>query len=242
MTDENLLTIGAFGMLTGLSVTTLRHYDDVGILQPAFVDPGTKYRYYRPDQVRAARLISVLRSIDLPVDEIKDVIEAEDDDYVRVVLADHRDRLSTRTYVLSQQIEALDELIEKGVEMTTMVKGARFVGINIPADDLEATRKFYEEALDCEFAAESHDDGPEHLNTTFGEWGKDNWFLFTLWPNKSHAGTANIGFLVEDLDASYKKALAAGATDIHPPMDKPGMPRNAYVKDPSGNILGLYQG
>jgi hypothetical protein len=53
MSRENLLSIGSFGMLTGLSVTTLRHYDDAGVLEPAFVDPETSYRYYDPNQVPA---------------------------------------------------------------------------------------------------------------------------------------------------------------------------------------------
>jgi DNA-binding transcriptional MerR regulator len=62
---DNLLSIGSFGLLTGLSVTTLRHCDDAGVLEPAFVDPETSYRYYHPNQVRRARVIQRLRAVDL---------------------------------------------------------------------------------------------------------------------------------------------------------------------------------
>jgi hypothetical protein len=43
MTYE-FITIGTFSLLTGLSITTLRHYDDIGLLRPADVDPRTGYR------------------------------------------------------------------------------------------------------------------------------------------------------------------------------------------------------
>jgi hypothetical protein len=39
VSQDKLLSIGSFGLLTGLSVTTLRHYDDADVLEPAFVDP-----------------------------------------------------------------------------------------------------------------------------------------------------------------------------------------------------------
>jgi DNA-binding transcriptional MerR regulator len=46
-----LLTIGRFARLTGLSIHALRHYDDVSLLIPAHTDPQTGYRHYgaRPD-------------------------------------------------------------------------------------------------------------------------------------------------------------------------------------------------
>ncbi|MEX2395025.1 MAG: MerR family transcriptional regulator, partial [Actinomycetota bacterium] len=207
---DDLLSIGSFALLTGLSVPALRHYDEVGVLRPAHVDPRTNYRYYRPDQVRSARLIRALRAVELPIDEVRDVVEADDESYVRDVLIDHRERLGERLHLLNEQIEALDEYIEKGVRMTTMVKGARIVGINIAVTDLQAARRFYEDALGCEFAEDSHDDGPVHLNATFGDWGKDNWFMIALWPNESKDGTVDLSFLVSDLDATYKQALAAG--------------------------------
>jgi DNA-binding transcriptional MerR regulator len=65
------MTIGNFAQISGLSVHTLRHYDDVGLLAPADVDPATGYRRYRRSQVRDARIIKALRWIELPIEEIK---------------------------------------------------------------------------------------------------------------------------------------------------------------------------
>ena len=69
-----LLSIGRFARLTGLSVGALRHYDEVGLLRPARTDPDTGYRFYREDQLPQARAIQRLRALDLSLDEIRDVL------------------------------------------------------------------------------------------------------------------------------------------------------------------------
>ena len=42
---DDLLPIGRFARATRLSVKALRHYDELGLLRPAFVDPSSGYRY-----------------------------------------------------------------------------------------------------------------------------------------------------------------------------------------------------
>jgi DNA-binding transcriptional MerR regulator len=238
---EGLLSIGSFAMLTGLSVPALRHYHDAGILTPAHIDPQTGYRYFRPEQVRDGRLIRALRLIDLPLDDIAAVLGDLDPDHVRVILLRHRDRLSDQASLLSQHLAVLEEYIEKGVSVPTL-QGNRIVMINIPVDNLTESRRFYEEMLQVEFAEERHEDGPPHLNATFGEWNTPSWFLLSLWPDEERAGTADIGFLVEDLDQAYERARNVGASSVHEPTFIEGMPRTALVTDPSGNHIGLYQG
>jgi len=120
-------------------------------------------------------------------------------------------------------------------------QGNRIVMINVAVNDLVPARRFYEETLNLELVEERHGDGTVHLNATFGEWNTPGWFLMALWPDPDRAGTADIGFFVEDLDRAYARALAAGAGDVSGPRDIEGMPRNAEVTDPSGNHIGLYQ-
>ena len=45
-----LVGVGAFAQLSGLTVETLRHYHQVGLLEPRSVDPDSGYRYYGTDQ------------------------------------------------------------------------------------------------------------------------------------------------------------------------------------------------
>lgn len=72
MDNDELMTIGRFGRLTSLPVSTLRHYDEVGLLRPASVDPESGYRRYRPDQAGRARQIAMLRWDGLPNPAVPD--------------------------------------------------------------------------------------------------------------------------------------------------------------------------
>jgi len=66
--DGDLIGIGRFAVLAGLSIVALRHYDEVGLLTPALVDARSGYRRYQLEQVRVARMIGALRAIDVPID------------------------------------------------------------------------------------------------------------------------------------------------------------------------------
>lgn len=64
------LTIGEMARRTRLTVKALRWYDEVGVLPPDHVDPVTGYRFYRPEQVTKARLVGLLRELDMPLAEV----------------------------------------------------------------------------------------------------------------------------------------------------------------------------
>jgi DNA-binding transcriptional MerR regulator len=57
---------------------TLRYYHRVGLLEPADVDPDTGYRGYDTDQIPAAQIIRGFRNLDMPVEEVKQVLAAPD--------------------------------------------------------------------------------------------------------------------------------------------------------------------
>jgi len=68
---ENLLPIGEFASASRLSQKALRLYGENGLLPPAWVDPDSGYRYYRPEQLRTATLIALLRRGAMPLVEIR---------------------------------------------------------------------------------------------------------------------------------------------------------------------------
>ena len=75
----DLLTPARFGSLTMLSAKALRIYADRELLPPYTVDPDNGYRFYHPDQVETGWLISLLRSADLPLDEIAVIVQSDPD-------------------------------------------------------------------------------------------------------------------------------------------------------------------
>ena len=74
--EGRLMTAGRFGQETLLSAKALRIYADRGLLPPRFVDPANGYRYYADDQVRTGWLIVLLRSAQLSLEEIADIVGA----------------------------------------------------------------------------------------------------------------------------------------------------------------------
>jgi DNA-binding transcriptional MerR regulator len=69
----DLMTIGAFAERTRLSPKALRLYDRLGLLPPARTDPASGYRFYSEDQVASARLVALLRRLDMPLPVIADI-------------------------------------------------------------------------------------------------------------------------------------------------------------------------
>jgi DNA-binding transcriptional MerR regulator len=90
---QERLTIGAFARLTGLSAKALRHYDALGLLRPAAVE-ANGYRAYDRDQIETGRRIRRLRDLDVPLEEIRAVLDDPSqapkrlDAYAREVEAD----------------------------------------------------------------------------------------------------------------------------------------------------------
>jgi DNA-binding transcriptional MerR regulator len=93
----SLLSIGRFGRLAGLSIGALRHYDELDLLRPALTDPATGYRYYRREQLEDARLVARLRDLEMPLEDIRVVLAADDPADRRQRLAAHRARIQART-------------------------------------------------------------------------------------------------------------------------------------------------
>jgi effector-binding domain-containing protein len=89
---RNLLPIGRFSDMCRLSIPALRHYDELGLLPPAAVDPDTGYRYYSMSQAVDADRIRTLRFIEMPLPEIRAIL-AGDRERAKAVLIGHRQRL-----------------------------------------------------------------------------------------------------------------------------------------------------
>ncbi|MEU7425211.1 MerR family transcriptional regulator [Streptomyces sp. NPDC040750] len=84
---SEFLTIGAFAKASRLSPKALRLYDELALLRPARVDPGTGYRYYAVAQLGQARLVAWLRRLGMPLARIRAVCALDTADAARAVEA-----------------------------------------------------------------------------------------------------------------------------------------------------------
>jgi DNA-binding transcriptional MerR regulator len=93
----DLLSIGRFSRLSGISVPSLRRYHAMALLPPASVDPQSGYRRYDPAQVARARAIRRLRNLDVPLDMVRAFLDADPPSASRL-LEQHRTRLESRAW------------------------------------------------------------------------------------------------------------------------------------------------
>ena len=111
MTMATLLTIGEFSRMTHLSVKALRHYHDVGVLEPAAIDPFTGYRSYDASQVTSAQVIRRLRDLGMSLDSIRTVVASSDLETRNREIAAHLTRMELQLEQTQASVAALRALL-----------------------------------------------------------------------------------------------------------------------------------
>lgn len=100
-------TVKQVSDLSGLTVRTLHYYDEIGLLKPAYLtDAG--YRMYGEEELRRLQTILILRQLDFPLREIKDILDEPDRD-LRQLLSQQIERLTEQR----QRIDSILSLAEK---------------------------------------------------------------------------------------------------------------------------------
>jgi DNA-binding transcriptional MerR regulator len=107
------VAIGDFSRMTHLSVAALRHYHEVGLLNPAEIDAGSGYRFYAPEQVQIAQVIRRFRELGMPLDEIREVLHAPDAAARNQVIVTHMQRMESQLATTQSVVASLRCLLER---------------------------------------------------------------------------------------------------------------------------------
>jgi effector-binding domain-containing protein len=110
---ENLLPIGRFSKMTRLSVKALRRYDELGLLVPIVVDPSSGYRYYTYSQANRAEAVRILRGLDMPLEQVRELLESDAPEVTRKHLELHRASLQERRERHDRMLSFIEKLIER---------------------------------------------------------------------------------------------------------------------------------
>ena len=105
MQDKKLLQIGEVAKIFHVSMGTLRHYEQAGLLDPEYVDEKTGYRYYGVRQLEVLNTIRYLRVLDLPLSEIAEFLHNRD------------------TQVMEEKLVRQKEIIEKKRQELDIIAG-----------------------------------------------------------------------------------------------------------------------
>lgn len=96
---ENLFRIGDVAKLFHVSVSSLRHYEKLGLLSPEHIDSDTGYRYYSTRQFEVLNMLRYLRVLDMPLPEISEFLHNRDIDVIEEKLKQQKEA------VIQKQLE-----------------------------------------------------------------------------------------------------------------------------------------
>ncbi|HFI0977989.1 TPA: MerR family transcriptional regulator [Streptococcus suis] len=105
-------TVKQVSRLTGLTVRTLHHYDQIGLLKPAFVAENG-YRYYNQENLARLQEILLFRELDFPLKDIQQLLDVTEVNRQQV-LRDHITLLELKRERLDRIINHARLLTEKG--------------------------------------------------------------------------------------------------------------------------------
>lgn len=125
------LSIGEAAERLGVSVRTLRWYDEIGLVKPTVVGENG-YRYYDRPALALLQQAIFYKELGLSLKEIKPLLQAPEDTRRRALLA-HRQLLELK----KQQLESLLALVDDTLGGTTMTKP------NITQTDIDAAKERY---------------------------------------------------------------------------------------------------
>ena len=246
--------VGELADVSGLTVRTLHHYDEIGLLTPDRTAAG--HRVYRREQVERLYRISVLRRFGASLDDIATALDDPTwslDGALRSHLASLEDQVLRMERLLHRLTDArADEPIERADEdvcrrllavledtAVTAIEPLRRVAVLVYAD-LEAAHRHLVEVFGLEPGAlhRADDgvvvhaevrtaDGVVMLHRVAPEWGLAS-------PAALGAATGMLVVTVQDVDAHHAAVVARGGTISFPPADQPYGVREYGALGPEG--------
>jgi DNA-binding transcriptional MerR regulator len=104
-------TVSQLAGMAGVSVRTLHHYDHIGLLEP-LARTAAGYRLYGEKELLRLQQILFFKELDLPLSEVRNILDDPGFDQVRALQA-HRRMLESRLERLAQLLKTIDRTIEK---------------------------------------------------------------------------------------------------------------------------------
>ncbi len=120
MTPSGLFRIGDVARLFDLSVSSIRHYEVLGLVTPEYTDPDSGYRYYGPNQFERFNTIRYLRALDMPLSEIADFLQNRDVERIEEKLRKQQETLRLKM----DELQRVSRKIDKRLAVLAEARGA----------------------------------------------------------------------------------------------------------------------
>lgn len=99
---QTYFSIGETAKINGISVKALRHYDELDLLKPAYIDRETRYRYYTYDQFPYIDKIKRYKDVGLSLKDIKLFFDTKSNETIEALLQQQSDRIRSERMRLEQ--------------------------------------------------------------------------------------------------------------------------------------------
>jgi len=126
---KKYFTIGEFSRLLDIKIATLRYYDEIGLLRPAFTDESNNYRYYSTEQFERLNSIKYLRALDLPINELLDFFDYREIDTLIEMLKKQKAEIARKKRELeiiekkiNRRLERIDDAVNTALDTISEVK------------------------------------------------------------------------------------------------------------------------
>lgn len=124
MENKKLFQIGDVAKMFHISVGSLRHYEQVGLLKPEYTDPETGYRYYSARQFEVLNTIRYLRVLDMPLGQIGEFLGNRDIDVIE-------DKLLNQKKLIKKKRRELETIERKIDHRLQHLRDARTSELNV---------------------------------------------------------------------------------------------------------------
>jgi len=217
------LSIKEFSQLSGVEISTLRYWDEIGLFAPAKRDPSNHYRYYTPDQMISLNFINVLSSLDISLKTISKIEQSlTPEKIIRLIELQEQeiDKELRRLRECYSVLHTRRELINLG---SRVAKGFKTKdGVCMDDDDEPENGIMVDETKIAVLQRKerSYVLGPRN------EWveGEDFYKPFMNFCKCAGDMRINLGYPIGSVLDSWKDFLEA-----------PGKPQYFFSSDPSGN-------
>ncbi len=130
MDKKKLLSIGEISKIVKITTKTLRHYDKINLIKPAFIDPVTNYRYYKKEQLFWILMIRKMKNREFSLSEIKNMFKTGDIEKILKIYEDKRNTINNEIKKLQESKNSIDKRIE-------MIKDSILINKNEILDEIK---------------------------------------------------------------------------------------------------------
>ena len=164
------MLIKDFSVLTGVSVRTLRYYDEIGLLKPAFVDEFSSYRYYDEKSLLRMQEILFYRELDFSLKSISDILSSPNYDKDTALLQ-QKEMLILKKERIERLIDAIDS-VRKGGSAMQAFDNSEFEKYKAEAKEKWGSTKAYSEYAEKtkDYSESKFDSLTEGMDAIMGEF------------------------------------------------------------------------